>query len=195
VSSASDPLILAFGDSLVAGYGLPLGDAFPAQLQRRLRATLPGAEVLNAGVSGDTTAGGLRRLPGVLSRLSRRPDLAIVELGANDVLQRVAPARTRANLDAILSEIGRCGIPVLLAAVEPPAFLHAHASAYLPIYGELAAKHGVRTCSFFPDGVLGHPTMVLFDRVHPNARAITRVVDAMLPVILELLPRSRSAAA
>jgi acyl-CoA thioesterase-1 len=187
----SSPLILAFGDSLVAGYGLATADAFPAQLERRLRATRPDARVLNGGVSGDTTAQALRRLPALLSRLPQLPDLAI----ANDVLQGVPPARTRANLDAILTEIGRCGIPMLLATVEPPAFLRDLARAYAVIQSELAAAHGVPTCGFFPEGVFCHPQMVLADRIHPNARAIARVADAMLPTVESALAGVQRAAA
>jgi acyl-CoA thioesterase-1 len=177
------PLILAFGDSLVAGYGLAASDSFPAQLQRRLRMRDSAAAVINAGVSGDTTADALRRLPRVLSGLPARPDLAIVQLGANDVLRGLAPERTRANLDAILTELGRCGIRVLLTTVEPPAFLQARTGQYLGIHAEVAAKHSVAIGGFFPAGVLGHPEMVLFDRVHPNARAIAAVVDHLLPKI------------
>ena len=116
------PLILAFGDSLIAGYGLPAGASFPAQLERRLRDRHPTARVVNAGVSGDTTADALRRLPRALSGLDRRPDLAIVQLGPNDVLQQLPPSQTRSNLDAICVEFGRCGVPVLLTTVAPPTF-------------------------------------------------------------------------
>ncbi len=114
------PLLLAFGDSLVAGYGLPASQSFPAQLQHRLGERHEGVRVINAGVSGNTTSAALRRLPAVLSRLTGRPDLAIVQIGANDVLRGFAPAQTRANVDAILTELGRCGIPVLLTTLEPP---------------------------------------------------------------------------
>ncbi|MDB5673356.1 MAG: hypothetical protein JWM65_338, partial [Sphingomonas bacterium] len=94
------PYILAFGDSLTSGHGLAAADSFPAQLEALLRATHPGARVDNAGVSGDTTASGLARLPRLLSRLDRRPDLAIVELGANDMLRFADPLHIRRNLDA-----------------------------------------------------------------------------------------------
>jgi acyl-CoA thioesterase I len=179
----SPPLILAFGDSLIAGYGLPSADSFPAQLERRLRADRPGVRVINAGVSGDITARALVRLPRVLSGLERRPDLAVVQIGPNDVLRGVPPAQTRRDLDAILTEFGRCSIPVLLATVEPPPILSHRARDYVRIHAEVAARHGVPTCVFFPSGVLGHPDMVLIDRVHPNARAIAAVVDAMAPAV------------
>lgn len=181
--SQASPLILAFGDSLIAGYGLAATESFPHQLERRLQTRHPGAAVINAGRSGDTTASALQRLPGVLATLRARPDLAIVQLGANDLLHGVAPARTREQLDRIVTEIMRCGIPVLLATVTPPAFLHQRVTDYLTIHREIAARHDAALCDFFPAGVLGHPEMVLRDRIHPNARAIARVVDMMVPAV------------
>lgn len=179
----SSPLILAFGDSLVAGYGLASDDSFPQQLERRLHERHPGAVVLNAGRSGDTTGSALQRLPAVLSKLTSRPDLAIVQLGSNDLLRGTPPARTREQLDQIVTAITRCGIPVLLAMVTPPGFLRGHVSGYLGIHAEIAARHGAALCDFFPAGVLGHPAMVLVDRIHPNARAIAAVVEGMLPAV------------
>ena len=190
----SSPLLLALGDSLVAGYGLAAADAFPVQLERSLRRSSPQACVLNAGMSGDTAGDALRRLPGVLSRLDRRPDLAIVQVGPNDMLRQVPPGRTRADLDAILGELGRCAVPVLVTTVEPPAFLRARADGYLAIHAEVAARHGAALWPFFPAGVLGHPAMVIGDRVHPNARAIAAVIDAMLPEVERLLAGRRRAA-
>jgi acyl-CoA thioesterase-1 len=181
------PLILAFGDSLIAGYGLSSNESFPAQLEDRLRAGHPGVRVVNAGEAGDTTGDALRRLPRVLTGLADRPRLAIVQLGPNDVLRQVGPARTKAQLGAILTEFGRCDIPVLLATVEPPAFLRDRASGYLNIHEDLAAQHGAAICPFFPPGVLGRADMVLWDRVHPSARAIATVVESMLPTVERLL--------
>ena len=186
------PLILALGDSLVAGYGLPLADGFAAQFERRLRPGWPTARVVNAGVSGDTAEDALRRLPRVLAGLEARPDLAIVQLGPNDVLRQVPARRTRAALDAILTELGRCGIRTALTTVAPPAFLHARAGAYLGIHEELARRHGAMLWPFFPPGVLGHADMVLADRVHPNARAIAAVVAAMAPAIAQTLADTRA---
>ena len=183
----SSPLILAIGDSLVAGYGLATADGFAAQLERRLRGRYSEASVRPAARSGDTSADALRRLPTILSSLRARPDLAIVQVGPNDMLRRIAPATTRANLDAILVELGRCGVPVLLTTVAPPPFLQGQARDYLGIHTEVAARHGAETWPFVPPGVLGHPQMVLGDRVHPNAAAIARVTDAMLPVVERML--------
>lgn len=181
------PRILAIGDSLIAGYGLASSDSFPAQLQAMLQHQYPGASVVNAGASGDTTADVLRRLPRLLSSLDRRPALAIVQVGPNDVLRQASAPHTRAQLAQILLSLSNCGIPVLLTTVEPPAFIRDRAAAYLGIHSAVAAEHGATLWPFFPPGVLGHADMVLADRVHPNAKAIGAVVTAMLPVIGRLL--------
>lgn len=194
-SDTIDPLVLAFGDSLTAGYGLARDEAFPAQLEALLRRTRPQARVLNAGVSGDTTASGLARLPGVLSRLTARPDLAIVELGANDLLRGIAPARMRDNLDAILTRFADCGIPVLIAGMQAPPFLGAFARTYDAVFADLAAKHRLPLYPFFLAGVVGDPTLVLADRIHPNARAIRMVASAILPHVEAALDAGRRARA
>jgi len=181
------PLILAIGDSLVAGYGLDVSDSFPAQLQALLQHQYPGASVINAGVSGDTTADVAGRLPRLLSSFDRRPALAIVQVGPNDVLRQVQAARTRAQLEQIVLSLRNSGIPVLLTTVEPPAFIRDRAAAYLCIHEELAAEHGAAVWPFFPPGVLGHSDMVLADRVHPNANAISAVVAAMRPIVERML--------
>jgi acyl-CoA thioesterase-1 len=181
------PLILAIGDSLIAGYGLPAADSFPVQLQASLRRACPSARVVNAGVSGDTTADVLRSLPRMLSALDQRPALAIVQVGPNDVLRQVPVDRTRAHLDQVLLSLGNCGIPVLLTTVDPPMFIRDRAAAYLGIHAALAAEHGATVWPFFPPGVLGHADMVLADRVHPNAKAIAAVVAAMLPIVERML--------
>lgn len=181
------PLILAIGDSLVAGYGLHASDSFPAQLQASLEHQYSGVSVINAGVTGDTTADVVRRLPRLLSRLDRRPKLAIVQVGPNDVLRQVQAARTRAQLEQIVLSLCNCGIPVLLTTVEPPALIRDRAAAYLGIHEELAAEHGATVWPFFPPGVLGHSDMVLADRVHPNAKAISAVVAAMRLIVERML--------
>ncbi|UAK25236.1 arylesterase [Sphingomonas nostoxanthinifaciens] len=189
------PFLLALGDSLTAGYGLATHEGLTARLQALLRDEWPDARVHNAGVSGNTTSDALQRLPRVLASLTSRPDLALVALGANDLLRGTPPARTRANLDLIVEEIGRCGITVLLATFEPPPLLAGFAGNYLGIYEQIAAKHRVPTCGFFPPGVLGHPDMVLADRLHPNARAIERIARFLLPPIVAALRTSAERAA
>ena len=180
---AALPLILAFGDSLTAGYGLAPHEAFPARLEALLRDEAPGARVINAGVSGDTTTSALARLSRLLSRLEQRPDLAVVELGANDLIRGIPPDRTARNLDAILREFTRCAIPVLIASIDPPALLGALGAGYAGIHARLGALHGMPVHPFFPPGVLGHRDHVLRDRLHPNALAIRRVAEAMLPAV------------
>ena len=190
-----DPYVLAIGDSLTAGYGLTAAHAFPAQLQCLLRERHRHAVVQNAGVSGDTSGMALARLPRLLSSLRRLPGLAIVELGANDLLRAVQPQQTRANLDAILGELERCGIPVLIAAMEAPRFLGRFAAACDAIYTDLAAKHGVPVRPFFPPGVLGNPALTLPDRLHPNARAIALIAEHLAPAVLSALDARQEAAA
>ncbi len=185
--TTDEPLILAIGDSLIAGYGLPTADSFPAQLQSSLQGRFPDVRVVNAGVSGDTTADVLRRLPRQLSALDQRPALAIVQVGPNDVLRQIPAARTRAQLEQILLSLSSCGIPVLLTTVDPPAFIRDRAVAYLGIHAVLAGEHCATIWPFFPPGVLGRADMVLMDRVHPNAKAIAAVVAAMLPTVEKML--------
>lgn len=155
--------------------------AFPRQLERLLREKRPGAVVDNAGMSGDTTTSGRARLPRVLSGLGQRPDLAILELGANDFLRKVDPARTRDNLDWMLHEFERAGIPVLLAGMMAPPFLGGWATRFNAIHPDLARRHGVRLYPFFLDGVVGDRGLTLADGIHPNARAIGIVAQRILP--------------
>jgi len=188
-----NPLILAIGDSLVAGYGLPAADAFPAQLERCLRPAHPNVRVINAGRSGDTAAGVLRRLPAALSALAARPDLAIVQVGPNDALRQVPPSAVQSSLDAVLTELGRCGVPALLTTVAPPAILQDRIRPYLAIHDQLARRYEAAVAPFFPAGILGRPDMVLADRMHPNAAAIALVADALAPVVERLLAHRAAA--
>ncbi len=132
-------------------------------------------------MSGDTSAGGLARLPRTLARLPARPDLAIVELGANDLLRGIAPARMHANLDAILTELTRCGVPVLLAGMLAPPFLGAFARGYNTVFPAVARAHKAAFYPFFLDGVVGDPSLTLADGVHPNARAVEIIATRILP--------------
>lgn len=188
--SGPAPFILAFGDSLTAGYGLSPDQAFPNKLERLLAARRPGVAVENAGMSGDTTTSGRARLPRVLSRLTRRPDLAILELGANDLIRGVDPARTRDNLDWMLGEFGHAGIPVLLAGMLAPPFLGAWAARFNALYPDLAKRHGAALYPFFLDGVVGDRSLVLADGIHPNARAIGIIATRILPHVEAVLERT-----
>ena len=187
-SAVRGPLVLAFGDSLTAGYGLRDADGFAARLEQRLQQTRPGARVLNAGVSGDTTGMARARLPAVLSKLHEKPDLAIVQLGANDLLRGVPLGRTRDNLDSIITDLRRIGVPVLLASMEAPAFLGAFGRSCNALYAELAGRHGNASHPFLPKGILGNPAMCLYDRVHPNGDGVRTIVEAFLPAVLAELP-------
>lgn len=180
-------LVLALGDSLVSGHGLARGEGLVPQLEQRLRARRGRARVVDAGVSGDTSADIAARLPRVLSSLNTRPDLALVQVGPNDVLRGVSPVAVRANLSATVAMLRDCEVPVLLTRVEPPAILRARAAPYDTIHAKIARAHGASLCRFFPDGVLGHPDMVLPDRVHPNARAVAAVANHLLPLVEQML--------
>lgn len=189
------PYIIAFGDSLTQGYGLPRHHSFASQLEALLRSTHSHARVDNEGASGDTTQSALARLPRVLSRLGDRPDLVIVELGANDLLRGMPLATTRRNLDAILTELGRCELPVLLARMDAPAWLGSLGRDCAALYDELGQVHGVPVAPFLPPGVLGHPGLTLPDRVHPNAEGYARIARAFLPAVENALRAGRTRAA
>jgi acyl-CoA thioesterase-1 len=177
-------LVLAFGDSLTAGYGLKPGESFPAQLEAALRKQGLAVRVHNAGVSGDTTAQGLARLPWVLSSLKQKPDLAIVALGANDMLRGAPPTQARANLDAILAELNRRGIPVIVAGMlAAPNMGAAYAKEYNAIFPALAKKHGAALYPFFTDGVTAQPRYLLADGMHPNPAGVGVMVKGIMPTV------------
>ncbi|KQX25049.1 MULTISPECIES: arylesterase [unclassified Sphingomonas] len=189
------PYIIAFGDSLTEGYGLPRHQSFASQLEALLRCDHPRPRVDNEGASGDTTQSALARLPRILSRLDNRPDLVIVELGANDLLRGIPLATTRRNLDAILMELGRCQLPVLLARMDAPAWLGGLGRDCTALYDTLGQAHGVPVAPFLPPGVLGHPRLTLPDRVHPNAEGYARIARAFLPAVQDALRAGRTRAA
>ena len=177
--------ILAFGDSLVHGYGLAANETFPVQLERALLEAGYRVEVLNGGNSGDTTAAGVARLDWALAD---RPDLALVELGANDGLRGIDPGETYRNLDAILSRLKAEGIPVLLAGMLAPRNLGAdYAQAFDAVYPRLAEAHGVALYPFFLDGVALQPELNQADGIHPNAAGVALVVERILPSVVRLI--------
>ena len=142
--------------------------------------------MLAAGVAGDTSAGGRARLDW---SLAERPDAAIVELGANDGLRGIDPASTRANLDAILAELKRRGIPVLLAGMyAPPNLGREYGAAFDAVYPGLAAKHGALLYPFFLDGVAVEPALNQPDGLHPNAAGVAVIVERILPYVMQVLP-------
>jgi acyl-CoA thioesterase-1 len=185
--------ILALGDSLTAGYGLAPEDGFIAQLQRALDDAGLAARVLDGGVSGDTTAGGLARLDWALAD---DPDAVILELGANDGLRGLDPAATRANLDAMLTRLGQAGKAVLLAGMlAPPNLGPEYGAEFNRIYPELAAAHGVALYPFFLDGVAAEPALNQDDGMHPNADGVRIIVERLLPRLRELIAQARAGAA
>jgi len=189
-AAAGDTLrLLVFGDSLTAGYGLPKDVSFTAQLERALEMEGLAVTVINAGVSGDTSAGGLARLDWTLEGMPQgEPDAAIVELGANDALRGIDPRVTYDNLDAILSEFGRRGLPVLLAGMRsPPNMGPEYAAAFNGIYARLAEKHEVALYPFFLEGVAADPELNQADGIHPNARGVAVIVKRMSPAVKVLL--------
>jgi acyl-CoA thioesterase-1 len=193
--AASSPKlrILALGDSLTAGYGLAPEDGFVAQLQRALDAAGLDVQVLDGGVSGDTTAGGLARLDWALAD---DPDAVILELGANDGLRGLDPAATRANLDAMLTRLGQAGKAVLLAGMlAPPNLGPEYGAEFNRIYPELAAAHGVTLYPFFLDGVAAEPSLNQDDGIHPNADGVRIIVERLMPRLRELITQARAGAA
>lgn len=181
-------LVLAFGDSLYAGYGVLPQQSFPYVLEQRLKAAGIAARVRNAGVSGDTSAAGLRRLGFTLDGLPRTPDLAIVGLGGNDMLRGIDPAETRANLDAICAELTKRGIPIVLTGMRAAPNLGAdYVKAFEGIYPDLAKKYDAALDPFFLDGVVTDPALMLPDRIHPRPEGIVRIVDRVTPVVEKAL--------
>ncbi|WP_394647909.1 arylesterase [uncultured Sphingomonas sp.] len=182
------PLIWAFGDSLTAGYGLPPARGFPAQLQAELRRQGVAATVRNGGVAGDTAAQGRARLRWGLRGLKARPDLVIVELGANDMLRGLPAAAARAQLDQILTELRARGIPVLLAGMRAAPNMGAdYARAFEGMYPALAAKHRVALYPFFLDGVAGRRALFQSDGLHPNAQGVAIIVRRIAPAVRRAL--------
>lgn len=187
-----EQLVLALGDSLTAGYQLKPNESFPAQLEAALRAQGVAAKVHNAGVSGDTTAQAKARLPWVLNSLKQKPDLAIVALGANDMLRGQPPAQARANLDAILTELDKRGIPVILAGMlAAPNLGPAYGKEFNAIYPALAKKHGATLHPFFTDGVTANPKLLLADGMHPNKQGVAVMVKNIAPAVKRDLARKK----
>jgi len=183
--------IVALGDSLTAGLGLPANAAFPARLERALAQKGIAAEVVNAGVSGDTTADGLARLDW---SVPDDADAVILELGANDALRGLDPAQTRANLDAILKWLTARTLPVLLAGMRAPPNMGAeYTKAFDAIYPDLAAAHGTILYPFFLEGVAADRALNQGDGLHPTAAGVDVIVARILPQAEELVRRARAA--
>jgi acyl-CoA thioesterase-1 len=179
-SKTDRPLrLLAFGDSLIHGYGLPAGQTFPEQLEAVLEARGFAVEVINAGNSGDTTASGRSRIDWALAG---KPDLVLVAIGGNDGLRGIDPAATFENLDAILARLAASGLPVLLAGMLAPRNLGAdYVADFDAIFPRLAEKHGIAFYPFFLDGVVMDPALNQADGIHPNAAGVRVIAERIAP--------------
>ena len=184
---AEPTTIVALGDSLTAGYGLAPGKGFPAQLERALQSEGFDVEVIDAGVSGDTTSGGLSRLDW---SVGEDADAVIVALGANDALRALDPATTKANLTAILDRLEERGLPVLLAGMlAPPNLGEAYADEFAGVFDTLASRDVVYY-PFFLEGVAANPALNQSDGIHPTAEGIAVMVEKILPAARELIERT-----
>ncbi|MEI1249954.1 arylesterase [Rhizobium aouanii] len=173
--------LVGFGDSLMAGYQLPPGDGFPEKLQAALKAKGLDVTIANAGVSGDTTAGGLARIDW---SVPDGTDGVILELGANDALRGIPPEESEKNLDQMITRLKERGIAVLLAGMMAPPNMGAdYAARFNPIYQKLSEKHGLPLYAFFLDGVALEAGLKLDDGMHPNARGIDVMVEKMEPAV------------
>lgn len=186
-------MIVAFGDSLMAGYQLKPGEGFAPQLEAALKTKGHNVRVVNAGVSGDTTAQGKMRIPWVLAGLKGKPDIVILELGANDMLRGQPPATAKANLDAMISEFQKAGAGVILAGMKAqPNLGAAYQKQFDGLYPALARARGVALYPFFMDGVAAVPGMQLADGLHPTPKGVKVIVAKILPVVekqLAALPK------
>lgn len=182
--------ILAFGDSLLAGYGLNDGESYPARLEQALRARGVNARIVNAGVSGDTTAAGLERLDFTLKSQTEKPELVIISLGGNDMLRSLPPEQTRQNLDAILKRLSDDKIKVvLLGMLAAPNLGKDYAGTFNPIYPQLAQTYGAVLVPFFLQPVIDKPDLMQQDHVHPTAIGVDAIVTATVDDVADALPK------
>ncbi len=189
-AAAAPVKILALGTSLTQGYGVAPGQDFTAVLQDRLRAEHIDATLINAGVSGDTSAGGLARLDW---SLADHPDAAIIELGSNDALRGQSPAQTEQNIAAVLTRLKAAHVAVLLTGMLAPRNLGPeYAAQFDPIYPRLAKKFGVPFYPFILDGVAMNPRLNQADGIHPNPEGVKIVVARILPYVKSLIAQARA---
>ena len=184
--------VVVLGDSLSAGYGLPAVDAFPARLEAALRARGHDVTIVNAGVSGDTTAGGRARIGWSLGD-TPPPDAVIVALGSNDALRGLEPRATRDNLDAILAAVKAAGLPVLLMGTKAPRNFGAdYVRDFEAVFPALAARYDALYYPFILEGVALDPALNQADGIHPNERGVARMVAGFLPLAEKLIDRVRA---
>ena len=188
VVKGPERLILAFGDSLYAGYGLKQGNSMPAQIEALLRQQGINPKIANARVSGDTTSAGRKRLAFALDSLPRKPDLVMLGLGGNDVLRQIPVAETRSNLVAMLDELRRRDIPVVLTGMRaPPNLGPDHAGQFDTMYPDLARKYRAELDPFVLTGVLGDRRLMLPDGIHPNKNGIDVMAARIAPIVARRL--------
>ena len=182
------PVILAFGDSLYAGYRLDPNDSYPAQLEAALNAAGVPARVINGGVSGDTTAAALQRLAFTIDNQPKKPVLVMVGLGGNDMLRGLPPTDTRANLEAIVTAIEARHIPVLLTGMLAGHNLGPDSGrAFNPIWPQLAREHHAALVPFFLQAIVGNSALQLDDHIHPNRAGVAAIVRATEPAVVAAL--------
>lgn len=191
VAATERPIrIVAYGDSLTAGFQLPPSASFPAQLERTLKAKGLTVEVINAGVSGDTTAAGLERFDWAVPD---GVDGAILELGANDALRGLKPSDARRNLSSILERLKSRGVEVLVAGMAAPRnWGEAYSAEFDRIFPELAREHGALLYPFFLDGVALKAELNLADGLHPNEKGVGVIVERITPSVLQLVERIKA---
>ncbi|WP_349358428.1 arylesterase [Stappia sp.] len=191
-AQAREPVrIVAFGDSLTAGYQLPPEAAFPAQLEAALTARGHAVEVINAGVSGDTTSGGLSRLDWSVGEAA---DAVIVELGGNDALRGLPVAAARRNLDAIVGRLTERGLPVLVAGMRAPRNMgDEYVAAFDAMFAEIAERHGALLYPYFLEGIPISAETVMADGIHPTERGVALIVEGILPKVEALIAEVEAA--
>jgi acyl-CoA thioesterase-1 len=176
--------VLAYGDSLMAGYQLPPGTGIAPQLEKTLKAKGRAVTVVGAGVSGDTSTQGKARLNWVLAGMKTKPDLVILELGANDMLRGQSPATARANIDGIVKAFKAKGVRVMIAGMRAsPNLGAAYVREFEALYPAVAKANGVALYPFFLDGVAAQPKLQLADGMHPNPKGVTVMVQRILPAV------------
>ena len=185
--------ILAFGNSLFAGYNVDKEDSYPAKLQNALRANGVNARVSNAGISGDTSAAGLQRFAFTLNAQDYEPDLVIIELGGNDLLRGLSPDQTRANIAAMIEEAQKRGIRVLLMGMRaPPNYGPEYQAEFDALYSDLAREYGTALVPFWLESIYQDPTLFQSDRIHPTEIGIETLVAATVDEVRSALPEEQS---
>ena len=185
--------ILAFGDSLFAGYNLAEEEGYPEKLEAALRARGVNASVIDAGVSGDTSAAGLQRIGFVLDNLKTQPDLALVELGGNDLLRGLSPEQTRENLTGIMDALAGRGIPVLVMGMQAPPNMGAdYRAQFNAIYPALAERYEAALIPFWVESLVGRNELIQQDRIHPTAEGIELLVADTIDAVTDALPEEEA---